>query len=331
MMGIGDQYSRMVPQGDFIPVNPYVLRVDAVKPFDIYVRNEIGKKYYTLFSKGGTRFTSRMRQKLLLNRVSMVYVSEENREQYIWYIEENLPHIVTNTLVPVEHKAAAVYEAGRAVMQRIFKAPRRGNIVRSAKLFSVLTALVLGDRKVIDHLLQITEFDYSMHTHSFNVGLISLAFARQLGLGLTADEFNELAFGFFMHDIGKSVIPRDVITKPGPLTREEWVLMKTHPEKGYGILKEADCVTQPAEVIVLQHHERSGGAGYPRGLHGEGIHLYAKICSVADTFDAMTTQRCYQEPCSAYESMEQIKYELLQEGFDGEFFATFVRMFAHKP
>ena len=98
-----------------------------------------------------------------------------------------------------------------------------------------------------------------------------------------------------MHDIGKIAMPDAVLLKKGKLTPEEWVVMKKHPALGHSIL---DGSTRPviaaAAIIAHQHHEKVGGSGYPQGLAGDAIHLYARIIAVADVFDVLSHVRCYK-------------------------------------
>lgn len=312
----------------FIPLNLYVLRIDALKPFDIYIKTDRFKNTYVLYSRQGAYFTSRVRQKLLFNNVSTVYIPEENYDTYHEYIEDNLKYIIKDELVTPAEKSKIVYESSKYVMQKLFEDPRADIIARTKKTVNNIVSLILADRKATNHLIRITAYDHYTYTHSVNVGVFSVAFARELLRGVSEHEFYELGLGYFLHDIGKSTIPLEILNKPGPLNENEWNLMKLHPEKGYKILEDAGFIGKESAVIVLQHHERASGSGYPKGLRGDAIHEYAKICALADTFDAMTTLRCYQKPYSAFESLDVIKNKMLKEEFDPDFFEKFVMLFA---
>jgi len=109
-----------------------------------------------------------------------------------------------------------------------------------------------------------------------------------------------------LHDIGKLFVPDDILKKPGPLTDDEWVIMKKHPEFGVKILGD-EAFYQQAKEISLGHHENYDGSGYPSGLKGEAIPLAARIVKLADVFDALTTKRPYKEPWSNEDTMVFIK------------------------
>ncbi|ADV67046.1 HD-GYP domain-containing protein [Deinococcus maricopensis] len=119
--------------------------------------------------------------------------------------------------------------------------------------------------------------------------------ALQIGvaLGLNEWDLGVVEAGARLHDTGKGAIPRAIREKPGPLTPDEWTTMREHPQLGAHLLFEAGA--HPEEVdIVLHHHERWDGEGYPHGLCGEAIPLGARVVAVADTFDALTSARAYR-------------------------------------
>lgn len=115
-----------------------------------------------------------------------------------------------------------------------------------------------------------------------------------------------LEFGFLLHDVGKIGIPEQILTKTGPLSDEEWLIMRQHPEMGARILESIRFLQPYAVEVVLSHHERWDGNGYPRRLAGEGIPLGARIFMIVDSFDAMTTNRPYREAMSVGSAIEEI-------------------------
>ena len=110
---------------------------------------------------------------------------------------------------------------------------------------------------------------------------------------LPKEEINVIARGAFLHDIGKMAIPDDILRKPGKLTEDEMAIMKEHCYRGYKIISRIPFLAEASE-IVYSHQERYDGLGYPRGLKGEEIPLGARIFSIADTLDAMTSDRHYR-------------------------------------
>jgi putative two-component system response regulator len=134
--------------------------------------------------------------------------------------------------------------------------------------------------------------------HSLRVTLYTASLARSLGLA--AEELRVVQQGAALHDIGKIGVPDGLLRKPEALTADEWVLMRKHPMIGYRILSGSKYL-QAAAQLVLHHHERYDGTGYPAGLKGEAICLGARIFSVADTLDCMTSHRPFQ-PAATFEA-----------------------------
>jgi ribonuclease P protein subunit RPR2 len=142
--------------------------------------------------------------------------------------------------------------------------------------------------------------------HAERVAAYGLELGRVAGLQLA--DAPEIEFGFLLHDVGKVAVADAILFKDGRLTAEEFALMRRHPVVGWEILREIDFLGD-AKLVVRHHHERWDGAGYPDGLAGEDIPLSARVFSVADTLDALTTDRPYRPACSYAEAREVIRAE----------------------
>jgi HD-GYP domain-containing protein (c-di-GMP phosphodiesterase class II) len=130
-----------------------------------------------------------------------------------------------------------------------------------------------------------------------------LALARKVDPALA--ERPEIAYGFFLHDIGKVGIPESILCKTTPLTELEWVVMRSHPNQGARIVEPIPFMGEAVE-IVRSHHERFDGTGYPRGLRGHDIPLSARIFAIADSFDAMTSDRPYRSALTTEAAVAEI-------------------------
>jgi len=135
--------------------------------------------------------------------------------------------------------------------------------------------------------------DQETRGHSTRVATHSLELARLLGMK-EEDELGMIYRGALMHDVGKIGVPDAILLKPASLTEEEWVYMRKHPAMGYRILAQVPYL-RPAARIVLAHHERWDGGGYPRGLKGEDIPLGARVFAISDSYDAIVSDRPYRE------------------------------------
>jgi HD-GYP domain-containing protein (c-di-GMP phosphodiesterase class II) len=140
--------------------------------------------------------------------------------------------------------------------------------------------------------------------HAERVAAYGLRIAHAAGVEVDP----QVEFGFLLHDVGKVAVPDAILFKPGPLTDEERALMVTHPQIGSTILRHIDFLDD-AKVVVLHHHERWDGQGYPHGLTGEAIPLQARVFAVADTLDALTTDRPYRQATGWAEARQVIRAE----------------------
>lgn len=147
--------------------------------------------------------------------------------------------------------------------------------------------------------------NHDMYTknHSENVAKLSKEIA--IALGLTAEEISQIYFAGLVHDIGKTIIPSEIINKEGRLTIEEFEIVKKHSNFGYEALSKTSELKEIAD-IVLQHHEKINGTGYPLGNCGDTIPLGSRILSVADAFDAMINERPYKETLSREKAVEEL-------------------------
>lgn len=173
---------------------------------------------------------------------------------------------------------------------------------------------------VFTMLQNMRQYDDLTFTHSLNVALICNVFAGWLDF---SPEDRELATscGLF-HDIGKLMIPENIIKKPSKLTDEEYDIIKTHPIAGYRILKGQD-INQHIKNSALMHHERCDGGGYPLGIKSDKIDRFAKIVSIADVYDAMTAARVYRGPLCPFTVIEIFEKEGLQK-YDTHYILTFL-------
>jgi len=194
---------------------------------------------------------------------------------------------------------------------------------RTAELDQALDSLENAYRSTLQALTAALEArDAETHGHSERVVTFSLRLGREYGL--TAPQMKALEFGSLLHDIGKIGVPDAILRKPAKLTDEEWVRMREHPTHGQQILRGIKFLEGPARVVA-QHHEKWDGSGYPLGLKAEEIDICARIFSVADAFDAITSDRVYRQG-RPYEAASQELDEWADRQFDPKVVEAFHRV-----
>ena len=176
---------------------------------------------------------------------------------------------------------------------------------RPDELNDALKGLVSVPPSILDALALALDYrDKSTSGHSRRVATLTVRVASHHGV--EGEALQQIEHGALLHDIGKLKIPDSILWKPESLDDVEWVTMKKHPQYGYEFLRDLEYLRQAAE-LVLSHHEKFDGTGYPRGLRGEGIPLGARIFAVVDAVDAMIYKRPYNDPVTFREAAEEIR------------------------
>ena len=199
---------------------------------------------------------------------------------------------------------------------------------RSTELQRILESLqdmYLATMRSLAHMIEAK--DQTTRGHLDRTQALGVALARRIDPAL-ADR-PEIGYGFFLHDIGKVGIPEHILCKEGPLTNEEWEIVRTHPALGAKIVAPIRFLGDAA-LVIRHHHEWFDGGGYPDGLGGAAIPLAARVFAVADSFDAMTNDRPYRNALPRERALGEI-----QEGsgtqFDPDVVEAFVRMSEEDP
>ena len=309
---------------DFFPIHLEILPLDSIRAFDVFIRV---KNAMVLYHSGGDRFTMEVRTNLLSNRIESVYIRKSDRVIFEKFLAENLGVILPNPRLSTEDRAELAYNSITSISKTLFETPRSQTITQYKSAISATMDFVMREQGAMNNLLRITSHDFTTYIHSVNVGVFAIGLAKALLGNDSSHNMNELASGFFLHDIGKCSTPLYVLNKPGPLNTDEWNIMRRHPFDGYKLLEQHNALTPEAKIIVMEHHERHNGKGYPRSLRGDQIHTYSKICLIADVFDALTAVRPYKESKTPFQALQIMKNEMNSE-FDPDFFARFVLMFS---
>ena len=184
-------------------------------------------------------------------------------------------------------------------------------LIEAEAVVRSLSVAMHADSEIVIPLVQLKEFDQYTTTHSLNVSVLAMALAEFIGMG--ARDVRAFGVAGLLHDLGKVRIPKEILTKPGKLTDEEWSVMKRHPVDGARIIIESDRHLDLASVVAYEHHIMLDGGGYP-GLHYcRECHVASRLVHVCDVFDALRTNRPYR---AAWETETALKYLESRAGTD---------------
>ena len=227
-------------------------------------------------------------------------------------------------------QAAAICGRAREAVTAMFSEARMGRTIEARQCIPLVEEISGSVGRNPGALLSLarlkTRDDYS-YMHSVAVCALMVALARQSNMD--EDGCREAGLAGLMHDIGKALMPLDVLSKPGRLTDEEFVVIRTHPEQGYALLKDGEGVTDATLDVVLHHHERMDGTGYPRKLRGEQISPLARMGAICDVYDAITSNRPYKQGWDPAESIARMAS--WKGHFDPALFAVFVQSLGIYP
>ncbi len=200
----------------------------------------------------------------------------------------------------------------------------RNEPFRANELLKETMALLHQDAQeinIFDMLLNMHNKDESVYSHCIDVALISNVLARWLHFS-EADQMMATACGLF-HDVGKFMLPTGVLRKPGKLTPEEFEIVKTHTTEGFHLLGRYNSIPEPVKNTALMHHEKCDGSGYPYGLTGNEIDKFSKIVTIADIFDAMTSERVYRSAMCPFTVIKYFEDDGIQK-YDMKYILTFL-------
>ncbi|WP_248802092.1 HD-GYP domain-containing protein [Pseudomonas sp. MWU13-2100] len=228
-------------------------------------------------------------------------------------------------------RAELAWSSARAQSWRILEAVEMGEPIQVGAVKAVVKGCVDSILRNPSALLWLTRIkfqdDYTAE-HSLRVAMLSIALGRELGLSNL--ELEQIGVGAMLHDVGKLKVPGEILNKPTALSEQEYAIMKKHPMEGYTLLTSQAGVPLTALDVVLSHHERVDGAGYPHGLSAEAIPFYARIVAVTDAYDAISSDRVYSKGRSTLESL-RILFKAANSHFDEQIVSAFIRLIGLYP
>lgn len=288
-----------------------------VSPGAIIAQDIYGEDGVLLLKKGSAyrpHYTTRFKEA----GVHEVYIEEDG-----FMSKESINEIRTslklNDIIYERTKLHAQAQIKKMMVR--FKSLGHSDIRRISKVVEDIIDQLFNQKDFVFSLSQLRAVDDYTYHHSVNVGVLSLIIGIELGLDQSA--LLKLGMGAILHDIGKVMIPDELLNKPTRLTPEEYAEVKKHTVYGYKIMKEAGMSEESAQ-IALHHHEKYDGSGYTYGLQRTKIPLFARIVAVADVYDAMSNDRVYQKRSTPDKVYREITH-LGDKHFDKDIMECFAK------
>ncbi len=197
---------------------------------------------------------------------------------------------------------------GEKIILKTFNKVKQGSMDINVEEVDHIVEDIISDfinqEDILHNLVSLKNTSDYTFEHSLNVGVLCVVFGKFLGY--SQRELYNIGMGGILHDIGKMLVPEEILNKPSGLSDYEYEVIKNHPELGFQYLQQVEVISPISRIVVRAHHERVDGSGYPRGLKGDQIHEFAKIAAIADVFDALTSERIYRSRWATHKATEYI-------------------------
>ncbi|MEA3513535.1 MAG: HD-GYP domain-containing protein [Campylobacterota bacterium] len=286
------------------------LELGQTYQYPIYY-NDKDNLYKVLINKG-SKYSQDIEKIIIDKSIKDVYVKNEDHKQYEIDTQNYFKKIINDDNVSTDLKAQIVHEMTVDTINELFTGePNTNKIERSYDLVNDTIQLILNNDDAVKAMLKVTSYDYYTYTHSVNVSIYTLGFGAYLKL--SKEKLELLGMAGMLHDLGKRNIPNDIVNKNGKLTDEEFEIMKNHPTHTVHILKHLGQTDDVLLKSVEQHHEKIDGSGYPYGLKGDEINIFAQIISIVDIFDALTTKRSYKDAMPSIKAFDIMYHQMKGE------------------
>jgi putative nucleotidyltransferase with HDIG domain len=258
---------------------------------------------------------------------AQVYFRREDQDRVLDYLVARTREVVSQPGLAPEDQARILCENALYLVEAALTLPHMGpNIVRGKEFIQSVVQFVNHVPGASAALIGLLKVDYTWYHHSVNVCLLAVAFGHFLGMR-TAD-VELLGLGTLLHDIGKREVPPEILAKPGPLSGPEREIMRQHPITGAWTLDQLPQVPRGAVRIVRHHHENMDGSGYPDGLTEVWLEPSIRLIRIVDSYDAVTSNRCYQNAQSAFEGLQIMRREM-DGKISAEMFQSFIAFLGH--
>ena len=301
---------------NFFKIDPLFINPDDLTQFSLYEKkSESNNQFRFRCLLLDTSSITKQRLMELLKSWENIYINKQQINCYNTYLKNNLTHILKHENINVSRKTGLLKDISMEVVKQTFETNFEGIKDKKTALKNIETLVsrslgFISDIKSLNGIAELIGHDYDTHTHSIKVAWLMAVFINaNLDLFTIQSKeqrrylLTEAAVAGMLHDIGKVKIPKNILQKKGKLDNLEYLLIQGHTAYSTILLFNSGLSDQAMEAI-LYHHENEDGSGYPCGLSSENIPMLAKICHIADVFDALTSKRHYKAAKSPLEALK---------------------------
>jgi len=300
-------------EGMLMPIGVETLCASHVLPFDLYLPGKRCNRL-VLYRQRKHPISEADLQRLTQRGIRRLYIAQGDSATYREYLRNT---ILKNDDIPPVQRYQILREATRAVLTEALTKGDQESIVKvTGELSEGMVQTVCDSQLALNDLLRVMSHDYGVYTRAVNVATNCLLLAKRLGIN-EKQELIRIGQGALLHDIDAQAVPRHIMEKTGELTDRERRIMLQHPIRGFKELCRREDLTWGQLMMVYGHHERCDGSGYPVGLVQAEIHEYARLCAIADVYEALCRDRPHWPDSRRRDVLEYLDREA-GRGFDEE-------------
>jgi putative nucleotidyltransferase with HDIG domain len=295
--------------GSFFPVDIRTFRTSSKDiTFDVFLKLS-EDNFAHVFSKSSGVDYKRLAQ-YIQKGVTHLYLRLEDEPHFKEYIKRSPEQLFTDPKVPDSKKISVLLNMAEQNIAELFNVIKVSDeaATTSTKIVKNFITLMSENPKTLATLLKTASHGEYLYYHSISVAVVSMFLAKASGQA-NARMLEICGLGGFMHDIGLTMLPKEIVDSPTDLTAAQWREMRSHPKLGLKMIEATPNIPDEVRYIIFQHHEEPAGAGYPSGLRGPVIFYPAKIVGLADSFCALITKRPFREAYSVEQALGIIQHE----------------------
>lgn len=309
---------------EYIPIHTESLRVDTDTGFDLFLQPRPDEPV-VLYAERNTPFTEASRRRLVDNKVEYLFISSEQQREYRRYLESNLVNILTDKTIAPETKSEILYASAHGLMRDLLENPETtGGMMRARDMVRCTIGFMHRQRQALRHLITAASQDYEIYTHSVNGFVLASALAVRAGL-VERQDLSAFGTGALLRDLGMTRVPETIRDNTGKLTVSQYDQLKRHTEWGVEIARGIGETNNLALELIRHHHEKMDGTGYPDRLGGDEIPPLVRVLTIADVFDALTTNRNHQPGVRSFQALMIMKTRMAAE-LDPDLLDVFIEM-----
>ncbi|WP_286234668.1 HD-GYP domain-containing protein [Thalassotalea sediminis] len=301
------------------------LNVSELKIGDYVVEITKQSAKYTLTNAGNIK-NDRVINNLIAKGVQRVVIDTDKT------LTQPLSSKEDKSLSDQIRDAKDIFAVAKEIQKKVFKDATQGRPLDLSPITEITDRAIdeiFKNSNALANVINIRNKDEYLLEHSISVSILITIFAKYLNLEKTI--IQQLAIGAFLHDVGKILVPEEVLNKPGKLTEDEFIIMKSHVNHSIDIIQNTPGISALSLEVAALHHEKLNGQGYPYNIPGDHISLHGRMIAICDIFDALTASRCYKQGYTHNKAFSILKNLAEQEHLDSKLVAQFIQCMGVYP